>query len=65
MIGNFLKKIVGTKNERELKRLQPNVDRINALESSITALSDSALKQKTVELRSNLSQGKTVDDILP
>ena len=65
MIGNFLKKIVGTKNERELKRLQANVDRINVLESSITVLSDSALKQKTVELRSNLSQGKTVDEILP
>ncbi len=65
MIGNFLKKIIGTKNERELKRFQLTVDRINAFESTITPLSDEALREKTVEFRSALSNGKTIEEILP
>ncbi len=65
MIGNFLKKIIGTKNERELKRLWVTVDQINALEPSIALLSDNALRQKTGELRSAFSSGKTLENILP
>src|SRR3990170_3805705 len=62
---DFFKKIIGTKNERELKRLDETIARINAFEPSISSLSDSALRQKTDEFRSALSAGKTLDDILP
>src|SRR4030065_307157 len=65
MLGNIFKKILGTKNEREIKRLDETVDRINAFEPSISSLTDSALRQKTDEFRSALSAGKTIDDILP
>ena len=65
MIGNFFKKIIGTQNERELKRLQVIVDRINVLEPSIVPLSDNALRQKTEEFRADLSNGKSLEDILP
>src|SRR3989304_4415412 len=65
MIGNFFKKIIGTQNERELKRLQIIVDHINVLEPPIVALSDNALQQKTEEFRAALSNGKSIEDILP
>jgi preprotein translocase subunit SecA len=65
MIGALLKKVVGSKNERELKRLQPLVDRINALEPQISALSDQALAGKTVEFRQRFAQGASLDDLLP
>ena len=54
MIGSILKKIVGSKNDRELKRLQQAVENINALEPEIQALSDSDLVAKTVEFRARL-----------
>jgi len=65
MIGSLLKKVVGSKNERELKRLQPLVDRINALEPQIAALSDQALAGKTVEFRQRFTQGESLDALLP
>jgi preprotein translocase subunit SecA len=65
MINVLVKKIVGSKNERELKRLQPAVDRINALEPEISALSDPALQGKTAEFRQRLERGETLDDLLP
>ncbi len=65
MIGPLLRKIVGSKNERELKRMQPAVDRINALEPEFEALSDQQLAAKTVEFRSRLADGETLDDLLP
>jgi len=61
----MLKKIFGTKNEREMKRLWPMVDRINALEPRISSLSDEQLKAKTPEFRSRLEGGETLDDLLP
>ncbi|MDH3869841.1 MAG: preprotein translocase subunit SecA, partial [Desulfuromonadales bacterium] len=64
MIGSILKKIVGSKNDRELKKLQQQVDEINALEPSIQALNDAELKAKTVEFRSRLASGETLDDLL-
>jgi preprotein translocase subunit SecA len=64
MVGTLLKRVFGTKNERELKRLMPIVDQVNSLEESIATLSDIQLKNKTIELRENLSAGKTLDDIL-
>ncbi|MDT8444083.1 MAG: preprotein translocase subunit SecA [Desulfuromonadales bacterium] len=64
MIGSMLKKIVGSKNDRELKRLQQAVDQINALETEIKGLSDSALAGKTIEFRARLQKGETLDDLL-
>src|SRR4026207_1882644 len=51
MFGQLLTKIVGTQNDRELKRLRPRVAEINAFEPSITTLSDEQLKNKTAEFR--------------
>jgi preprotein translocase subunit SecA len=64
MLG-FLKKIIGTKNEREINRNTPVVTKINSLEPSISALSDEQLKNKTLEFKSRLAAGETLDDILP
>ncbi len=65
MIAGLLAKIFGTKNARELKRLQPIVDHINSLEARIQPLSDDELTQKTGHFREQLSQGKSLDDIAP
>jgi preprotein translocase subunit SecA len=61
----LLTKIVGTKNERELKKLWPVVKQINALESSIASLDDASLRAKTDEFRRRLEAGESLDDILP
>ena len=61
----FLKKLLGTKNEREIKRITQIVARINALEPQIKALSDDGLKHKTVEFRERLAKGETLDSLLP
>ena len=60
----FLKKIVGTKNERDLKRLRPLVGRINELEQELQSLSDEALKAKTGEFRERLAKGESLDDLM-
>jgi len=65
MIGAILKKLVGSKNERELKRLQPLVDKINALEPQMQALTDPQLTGKTAEFRERLAAGATLEGILP
>ncbi|MFN4196805.1 MAG: preprotein translocase subunit SecA [Caldimicrobium sp.] len=65
MITAILAKIVGTKNERELKKLRPIVERINALESQIQKLSDSELSQKTFEFKERLKKGESLDALLP
>jgi len=59
----LLTKIFGTKNERDLKKLQPYVAAINALEPQISALTDARLQAKTAEFREKLRQGATLDDI--
>ena len=61
----IFKKVIGTKNEREINRLLPVVERVNALESSVKVLSDEHLRDKTAEFRQRLSEGRTLDDILP
>jgi preprotein translocase subunit SecA len=61
----FLTKIIGTKNEREIKKLWSLVEQINALESSVVSLDDSALRAKTDEFRRKLESGESIDDILP
>ena len=61
----FLKKIIGTKNEREIKRLLPVVDQINSIGSSVSSLSDEQLKNKTADFKLRLAAGETLDDLLP
>ncbi len=65
MLGQLLTKIVGTQNDRELKRLRPRVAEINAFEPAIKALSDDQLKAKTAEFKTRLANGETLDDLLP
>ena len=65
MIASVLKKIVGSKNERDLKRLQQTVEQINALEPEVQKLSDTELTAKTDEFRGRLANGETLDDLLP
>ena len=65
MIQTFLAKVVGTQNERELKRLRPIVGDVNALEPAIQALCDEQLRAKTAEFRARLAKGETLDDLLP
>ncbi len=64
MYAWVLKKILGTKNERELRKMLPQVQAINDLEPQIQALSDEALRGKTAEFRQQLSQGAPLDDLL-
>ncbi len=63
MFGNLLKKLVGSKNDRELKRMQPLVDKINSLEASISALSDAELANQTVLFRQRLAAGESLDSL--
>ena len=62
---NFLKNIFGSTNQRKVSALQPTVDQINALEHSLLALSDSELKNKTLEFKQRLKNKETVDQIMP
>jgi preprotein translocase subunit SecA len=65
MLDTLLKKVFGSKNDRELKRLQPLVEQINQFEPQIDKLSDSELRAKTGELRQRLERGATLDELLP
>ena len=64
MISGLLKKIFGTKNDREIKALTKEVEKINALESEYEKLSDEELKNKTNIFKERLQNGETLDDIL-
>ncbi len=64
MIKSVLKKVFGTSNDREVKRLWPMVTEINAKEKSIQALTDEQLQAKTTEFKEKLSNGASLDDIL-
>ena len=61
----IIEKIFGTHSQNELKRIYPIVDRIEAMESEMKALSDEELRAKTREFKDRLGQGETLDDILP
>ena len=65
MFNTILAKIVGSHNERELKRIQPLVAGINELEKEISRLSDTDLKSKSPIFKSRLEKGESLDDILP
>ena len=60
----LITKLFGTRSQREVKKLQPTVDKILALESEYAALSEDALKAKTAEFKARLETGATLDDIL-
>lgn len=64
MLNWFIQKIFGTKNERDLKKLQPYAAAINELEPRIRELDDQQLKAKTPEFKQKLEQGANLDDIL-
>ena len=65
MLGTVLKKIVGTKNDREVKRYRKVVSQINQFEASLEALSDDELAAKTSEFRDRLNNGDSLNSILP
>ncbi|MCX7885868.1 MAG: preprotein translocase subunit SecA, partial [Verrucomicrobiae bacterium] len=65
MVTWILRKIIGSKNERELKRLWPIVERVNEIEQQYQSLSDDQLRAKTAEFRERLTKGETLDDLLP
>ena len=62
---NFFEKIFGSYSEKEIKRLQPIVDNVLSMEKAMEGLTDSQLKNKTLEFRQRLSAGESKDDILP
>lgn len=65
MLGSIAAKLFGSSNERTLKRLQKNVNKINTLEKDFETLSDEGLKSKTAEFKQRLAEGESLDDILP
>ncbi len=65
MFFDWLTKIFGSKNERELKKLWPVVDKINSFEPSMKALSNEELKDQTLRFKERIEKGETLDDLLP
>ena len=65
MLQTLLAKVIGTQNERDLKKLVPVVAQINALESTIAPLSDEALRGKTAEFKARVANGESLDSLLP
>jgi len=61
----IIEKVIGSYSDRELKRIKPIVDEIEAWEPKIQALSDEELRRKTPEFKKRLAEGETLDDILP
>lgn len=65
MIQPMLKAIFGTKHDREMKSLQPIIDKINGLEPAMQKLTDDQLQAKTPEFKERIAKGETLDQILP
>jgi len=65
MVSNILSKVFGSRNQRLIKRMFKEVDKINDLEQGIEALTDDQLKAKTAEFRQRLDQGESLDSLLP
>ena len=64
-VSGGLVRLFGNSNERQIRRMRPIVARINELEPTFQALTDEALREKTADFRTRLSQGETLDDLLP
>ena len=65
MVSNLLTKVFGSKNERELKKIQPVVEKTNAFEPRIQTMSDEDLKAQTQRFKDRLNNGESLDDLLP
>jgi preprotein translocase subunit SecA len=65
MLGKLFTKLVGSRNDRYLKKLRKTVDQINAMESQFAALSDAELQQKTADFKQRYADGISLDDLLP
>jgi len=65
MVMKLLTKVFGSKNEREIRKLQPAVDRINTLEPAIQAMSDAELRAQTGRFKERVERGESLDDLLP
>lgn len=62
---NLFEKIFGTHSQRELKLIQPKLDKILSLQSTMAAMSEEELKGQTEKFKNRLAQGETLDDLLP
>ena len=65
MASNFLTKIFGSRNDRQLKQYKKTVAQINAMEASLESLSDEQLKDKTTEFKDRAAKGESLDALLP
>jgi preprotein translocase subunit SecA len=65
MLNTILTRIIGTKNERELKAIRPVLQQVGAFEEAVKALDDHALAAKTAEFKERLTKGASLDDLLP
>jgi preprotein translocase subunit SecA len=65
LVNTVLTKIVGSRADRDLKKMRPIVEVINRMEPSMQALSDEALRSKTAEFRQRVERGESLDDLLP
>lgn len=65
MFAPLLKKLFGSKNEREVKRMLKTVQNVNAFEEQMVALSDDQLRAKTEEFKARIAKGETLDKLLP
>ncbi|MEK7275620.1 MAG: preprotein translocase subunit SecA, partial [Candidatus Desantisbacteria bacterium] len=64
MLDSLLKKLFGTKHDRDVHRLQPIAEEVNSFEPQISVLSDEELRMKTNEFKKRLANGETLEDIL-
>src|SRR5215216_5865411 len=64
MLGAVARKLFGSSNDRRVRKYQPRVDEINALEPELIALTDEQLRARTEDFKKDLAEGKTLDDIL-
>ena len=65
MIDTLLKTVFGSKHQRDIKAIQPTVDRINALEPSLSSQTDQELRANTGRLKTRMAGGETLEDLLP
>src|SRR5262252_305765 len=65
MLDTLFKKFVGSNNDREVRKIQPLVQKINELESQISSLDDQQLRSKTVEFKQRFESGESLDELLP
>ncbi|MEE9542813.1 MAG: hypothetical protein V3V95_03395, partial [Thermodesulfobacteriota bacterium] len=65
MFNKVLKKVFGSKNERDLKKMEPVVEAVNAFSDEMAALDSALLKERTAKFKERLAEGETLDEILP